>query len=373
MSEKADCLIVGGGVIGLTLAWELAGRGRSVTVLERGQVGREASWAGAGILPPPLVRNVLDPLDQLRTLSHELHVQLAADLKTITGIDNGLRRCGGLYLASTVGEQAALAGAAGWFEAHGVQYEFVTPERLIELEPQLAEAVTAGRVRKALRCEDEWQLRNPRHLQALHAACRMRDVRVLSSTACRRLRCEAGRAVAAVCDEGEFTADTICLSSGAWLPQLLQPLGLKTGVFPVRGQMVLYRCPEPPLTHILNEGPRYIVPRDDGHCLVGSSEEEVGYAKQTTSDVQDDLEQFAARYVPALESERIVDRWAGLRPASFDGFPYIGAAEIDGLYLAVGHFRSGIHLSTGTARLLAQQICGEPLSMSLDAFTPGRG
>lgn len=374
MNQHVDCLILGGGVIGLTLALELRRRGRDVTVIERGQVGREASWAGAGILPPPLRENVDDPLDRLRALSHRLHFELAEQLREDTGLDTGLRRCGGLYLARSAGEAAALIGLKSLYEEHDVRAELLSGETVKEREPELAAAVEEGRIQSALECPDEAQLRNPWHLAALKAACEQRHVALLESVEAESIACQDGEAQSVATSRGSWTADIVIVAAGAWAVQLLEPLGLHTGVFPVRGQMVLYRCERPPLTRIINEGPRYIVPRDDGHCLVGSCEEEAGYEKAVTDAVQRSLEAFARELAPSLSDDRVVDRWSGLRPASFDGFPYIGrVGAIENLFVAVGHFRSGIHLSTGTAHVLAQLICGETASLDLNAFSPTRG
>jgi glycine oxidase len=172
--------------------------------------------------------------------------------------------------------------------------------------------------------------------------------------------------------QGARQADQVCVAAGPWSRRLLEPL-VGVDILPVRGQMVLFRCRQPLISHVINEGPRYLVPRDDGRLLAGSTEEEVGFDKSTTLEGVEELRQFACQLLPALRDEPVERSWAGLRPASYDGFPYIGS--IPGsrrAFVAAGHFRSGLTLSTGTARVLAQLMCDEPPEIDLDPFRIGR-
>src|SRR5688572_20296353 len=165
-----DVLIIGGGVIGLSLAWELAKRGKSVHVVDQSEPGQEASWAGAGILPPARFRPGDHPLDQLRGLACELHPQWAAELRELTGIDNGYRRCGGLYLARTAGEAAALAAWAESLRDEDIEVVKLAASDLFELEAGLRPSTEYSVLRTQYLLPTEAQLRNPRHLKALLAA-----------------------------------------------------------------------------------------------------------------------------------------------------------------------------------------------------------
>jgi len=374
MSREHDCLVIGGGVVGLSLAYELAGKGRRVTLLETERTGRAASWAGAGILPPPLRENISDPLDQLRTLSHSMHEEWAAQLLSETGMDTGLRHSGGLYLATSGGEAASLAGMTSLYEEHGVEPTRIELSELTSFEPALSNAVKNDAIRSAVYFRDELQLRNPRHLQAMAAGCLARDVEICEHRGALSLsRIDDGRVQVQTAD-GPYDAQAVCVAAGAWSLQLLDSVGISNGVFPVRGQMLLYGCPKPPISLILNGGSRYIVARDDGHVLAGSSEEEVGFATGTTEKMVLSLRRFAEGLVDSLSEANLERSWSGLRPASFDGFPYIGAAtDLANLFVATGHFRSGLHLAPGTARVLAQLICGESPEIDLSSFSPTRG
>lgn len=364
-----DVLMIGGGVIGLSLAWRLAQRGHSVQVIDRGQPGREASWAGAGIIPAAVQRADQHPFEQLRGMACGLHEQWAAELRELTGIDNGFRRCGAIHLARTPGEAAALAAWAAAEREQGIAVEMLSDSQLAELEPKLA----TPRPLVAALVPEEAQLRNPRHLQALVRACEISGVTISPGidVACARIEgdCLQGIETAA----GLLKAERYCFTAGAWTGGLLQRLGVQAGILPIRGQMVLFRCAEPPIKRIVNEGSRYLVPRDDGRVLAGSTEEEVGFDKSTTGETIAELTNFARRLVPALADATIERTWAGLRPGSFDGLPYLGALPgLNNAYVAAGHFRSGLYMSTATAVLMTQLLCGEQPSLDLAPFRVGR-
>ena len=369
-----DCLIVGAGAIGLSLAYELACTGWSVRVVERGEPGRESSWAGAGIFPPANQATAVHPLDQLRGLSHRLHIDWSTRLREETGIDNEYQRCGGLYLARDLGEAATLRAFAKEMRELQIEVREVPLTELANLEPALRDVSESGRLRSAWLLPDEVQLRNPRHLQALLAACRQRGVDIEGQTEVVDFPYEAGQLQGVQTNRGLLTAKRYCLTSGAWTYGLLKRLGIETGIFPVRGQIVLFHTERPILHHVISEGSRYLVPRRDGRLLVGSTEEEAGYDKRTTEAAIADLTDFAWGLVPALQTAAVEQTWAGLRPATFDGFPYLGRIPgLNNAYVAAGHFRSGLHLSTGTAVVMRQLMCGEQPEIDLSPFRVGRG
>lgn len=369
-----DCLIVGGGVIGLSLAYELSRYDIQVHVIDRGPIGKEASWAGAGILPPANPTTALHPLDKLRALSHRLHAEWAEQLKDQTGIDNGYRKCGGLYIARTAGEVAALAGMKELLAEEQIAFERLEASRVTKLEPALTDLVETGNLKAAYRLPDEAQLRNPDHLRALQTACTQRGVTFRDNVEAKRFIIADRRIASVETTIGSLTADTICITSGAWTRMLLEQLGLTSGIMPVRGQMVMFRTERKPFSHVINEGPRYLVPRDDGRVLVGSTEEEVGFDKSTTEVGIGELVKLAGEIIPELTNTHLERTWAGLRPASFDGFPYIGRVPgLEGVFLAAGHFRSGLNLSPATAIVMSQLIRGETPEVDLASFRVGRG
>lgn len=380
-----DCLIVGGGVIGLSLAWQLAERGRRVRLIDRQELGREASWAGAGILPPANRYALAHPLDQLRGLSFELHRDWAELLRERTGIETGYRRCGGIYLARAAGEAAALSAWAAGLVEEGVAVERLqisnlksadfksqisNLKSLFQLEPGLASEPT---FRAAWHLPEECQLRNPRHLQALARICELQGVEITPQCEVLDWKVSGEHWQGVVTTQGTLEADQVCVTSGAWSGGLLQKAGVTLGVMPMRGQIVLFKTERPLAKAILNEGPRYLVPRDDGRLLAGSTEEEAGFDKRTTEAGIQELIDFATSLLPDLKEAAIERTWAGLRPASFDGFPYLGVVPgLSNAFVAAGHFRSGLYLSPGTAVVMAEQMCGAATSLDLGPFRVGR-
>jgi glycine oxidase len=368
-----DCLIIGGGAIGLSLAWDLARHGQSVHVIDQAEPGRAASWAGAGLIPAASTTASKHPFEQMRGLACGLHPRLAAELKALTGIDNGYQRCGGLHLARTPGEAAALTAWAQTQRDEGLEVHTLNVADLYELEPGLRPRGTSANPLSAVFLPAEAQLRNPRHVKALVAACEKSGVTITPSVNARDFVIRNDELAAIETDRGPLRARQYCFTAGAWTGQILQRLGIAAPVLPIRGQMVLFRCERPPVARIVNEGSRYVVPRDDGLVLAGSTEEEVGFDTRTTEGAIADLTAFARGLVPALASAPIEKTWAGLRPASFDGMPYMG--KLPGLknaFVSAGHFRSGLYLSAPAATLMSQLIRGEMPQLDLAPFRVGR-
>jgi glycine oxidase len=370
-----DTLIVGGGIIGLSLAYELAARGQVVALVERDTCGRAASWAGVGILPPVAIRGLEeDPLEQLRSLSHRLLAEWAGRLQAETAIDTGWRACGGIYLATTPAEAATLAANKLWWDDIGVVAQAWSSADLIAHEPALTPLAGSGSLRAIWWLPGECQVRTPHYVRALQVACRQRGVNIVEHCSVTGIEQVGGRATAALTTQGRLTAKNICITAGPWTRQLLEPLGVTTGILPIRGQIVLFRLRERLLKSIVNEGHRYLVSRDDGHVLVGSNEEEVGFQCETSPEVIADLCAWAYGIVPELRQAEMERTWAGLRPGSFDSYPYIGQlAECPNLYVAAGHYRAGIHLSCGTAHVMAELITSGRASIDLFPFRPSRG
>lgn len=367
-----DFLIVGGGVIGLSLAYELAGHGARVRLLDRAQPGSESSWAGAGIIPPGSRLATAPVLDRLAGLCEEMHPRWSAELRDATGADNGYRRSGGVYIASDESAAEMLTEARRAWQAHGIVHETLDGGQLIDVEPALGTAILHGRTHAAAFLPGEAQLRNPRHLKALLVACARRGVDVSPGVEAHGFVTRGRRIDAVQTNAGPIAAGAICVAGGAWSAGLLAPLGIVLDVRPVRGQMVLLSG-ETPLRRIVNEGKRYLVPRGDGRVLVGSTEEDAGFDKSTTVAGIGGLLELASKLAPHLATARLERCWAGLRPASADGAPYLGGLPgYDNGFVATGHFRAGLQLSPGTALLMAQLMRGVPTSLDLAPFAPDR-
>ena len=370
-----DLVVCGGGVIGLSIAYQCVKKGWTVCVLDAGEIGKGSSWAGAGILPAGATVDALDPLEQLRALSHELHPLWAAELLESTGIDNEFRRCGGLYLARTRAERATLRANCSWWDEHGIAYEQRTIGQMSQCLPGMKSLTLVEPEAECWWVPGDCRVRNPRHLKALQKALHQLDVDLVPSNSVTGFRCENGRVQRVTCEGGRSVMGNLyCVASGAWTSALLSNVGVATGIMPVRGQMLLYKLASPAFSCVINEGHRYLVPRDDGHLLVGSCEEEVGFVAETTQEKINELHEWAEGVMPALTENRLVQSWAGLRPGSFDSYPYMGKVPgVENLFVAAGHFRHGLHWSTATGLLMQQLMFGETPDIDLEPFRVLRG
>jgi glycine oxidase len=358
MAEHPDVLVLGGGVIGLTTAYFLAGEGARVALLDQGDFGQQASWAGAGIIPPGNPERAPTPFDHLRAHSSAMYPALSRQLREETGLDNGYVVCGGLELLDGV------AVAEDEWRSEGIVFRELDRESLHRLEPGLAPGLS-----RAYHLPDMAQVRNPRHVKALLAGCRARGVDLRPNCAGRSLVLRGSRLEGVETDQGRLTAGRYLLATGAWTDPLLAQAGWRPGIRPVRGQIALLHTGTPGVRPVLLHGKRYLVPRTDGRVLVGATEEEAGFDARPTAGGIAGLLAFAASLVPALAEAPLERCWAGLRPGSPDGMPFLG--EVPGwanLYVAAGHFRAGIQLSPATGQVMTELLLGRPTTIPLDAF-----
>ncbi len=356
MARTSDVIVVGGGIIGLTTAIVLRRAGVRVAVYDRGEFGREASWAGAGIIPPGNPEFARTPIDRLRAIGSQGFPEFSAELKDLTGIDNGYRVNGGVELLSREDEYAIEL-----WNAERIAYEAFEPSPVAGIRSYYLPGMA--------------QLRNPWHMRALLSLAQQLEIALHPNTRIARWEIEAGRVAGVLTEQGErLSAEKYLLASGAWSEPLLNALGCRIGIHPVRGQILLLRtaCESLRATHIM--GKRYLVPRGDGLVLVGSTEEpEAGFAKATTPDALHDLRVFACRMIPALADAATEAAWSGLRPGSPDGCPYLGPVPgYENVHVAVGHSRAGVQLSLGTAmRMRDLMLHHQPPSL-IDEFAVNR-
>ncbi|MEM7476138.1 MAG: glycine oxidase ThiO [Planctomycetota bacterium] len=370
LHSERDCLILGGGIIGLSIAWELSKLGKQVCILEAAEIASgqpgASSWAGAGILPASPQKNVVDPLDALKALSHGLLHDWALELSAQTSIDIGYRQCGGIHLALSPAELATLVAQEMWWNEHGILYERLDAEQLQQVEPGLFQipkknATSRADILAGWLLPEEAQIRNPDLLKALKMACNNSGVQLVEHCSIQNLQTDDDGTVlgAQAADGTVWNAKHFCLCAGAWTKRLIEQFECPNGLMPIRGQMLLYEFASPPIRHVINEGNRYIVPRDSGHVLCGSVEEEVGFKVADNPRALQEIRTWAESVLPRLQAEEPCRTWCGLRPGSFDGLPYLGPVpEHKNLSIASGHFRSGIHLAPATAACMAHHICG---------------
>lgn len=363
MQLVSDFIIIGGGVLGMLSARELAISGASVTLLERAETGRESSWAGGGIVSPLYPWRYAAAVTALAGWSQQHYPGLTTELTADTGIDPELYACGLLVLAP--GEQTT---ARDWAQRHAQPLEIIDRQSLHELEPAMAATADT-----AIWLPRVANLRNPRLARALRADIERRGVRIETHTEVTELVASGGRIHRVVTNRGDYSGGTVVVCAGAWSGQLLSGLAPAPEIEPVRGQMLLYRTPPGSIRRMVLEDSRYIIPRLDGRVLFGSTLEHTGFDKSITDAARDELHALAIHRFPLLAECELERHWAGLRPGSPNGIPYIGRhPELHNLYVNAGHFRNGIVLAPASARLLADLLLGRdpilsPTPYALDA------
>lgn len=343
----ADCIIIGGGLIGMLTARELAAAGAEVTVIDRGQMGCEASWAGGGILSPLYPWRYSAPVSELAAWSQLRYPELTAELAEESGVDPEWTRSGLLMLGFEDEDQAR-----DWAQHWQASLEVLDADGVSACEAALAGSHLGG-----LWMPDIAQVRNPRLMRALRGSLERRGVRLQEGLEVTGLVVNQDRVHGVDTEGGRLDADHVVVASGAWSAALLAEAGIDLDVQPVRGQMIVFAGPSGLLHRIVLDHGRYLIPRRDGRVLAGSTLEYVGFDKATTAEAFDDLKAAAGRLVPALADLPVERHWAGLRPGSPTGVPFIGpVGGVEGLYVNTGHFRNGVVLGPASARLAADLV-----------------
>jgi glycine oxidase ThiO len=356
--ERADVVVLGGGVIGLAVALELACRGVDVALFERGRVAdpsTSALGASAGMVNPQARPGVSpEPVRDLALLSRHLWAEWVEDIEEAAGFSCEYDVRGGLTVALTESQEVALDRALDWQRERELPFEVLGPEEACAREPSLAPGVRA-----AFAFPLEGQVR-PRALgRALAAAVRNEGVRLCEGTPVLEVLLDGDRVCGVLTAHGPTRCDTVVLASGAWGARL--PGAPAIPVEPVRGQLVLLDAAADPdrLSRFVHAPDVYLVPRRDGGLLVGSTLERAGFDARPTASGVCGLLARAAALVPAAASYPVVACWAGLRPATPDEVPILGETATSGLFVATGHFENGLLLAPGSAAVLADLLTGE--------------
>lgn len=327
--KEIDVLVIGAGVVGCLSAMMLTQRGLRVCVVERGVLGAESSWAGGGILCPLLPWNYDEAVNRLALAGAAIYPELAARLHASTGIDPEYRACGMQVLPPFEADQAT-----DWCAKHGVTALLAADQPL--WLPQVA------------------QVRNPRLLQALRAWLGRHSVGVREGVEMAPFSEKFSSRNAWRSTTGEvFKAGSYVITAGAWSRQLLGKHAPHLDIRPMRGQMLLYRIPPERLPHIIYREDFYLIPRADGHLLVGSTVEDVGFDKSTTATAALELQRKAAAILPELTGVPPLKHWSGLRPGSPENIPVIARhPQFVNLWLNAGHFRYGLTMAPASAEIL---------------------
>jgi glycine oxidase len=368
MASTRDVAIVGAGIIGCSIAFELAKAGMQVCVLERGGIGEESSAAAAGMLSGQHGVTNLGARYQLHVEARELHGRLADDLREQIGIDVGFCRWGLLELLFTPGEVRAADRCCAIQTQAGLRVERLSREETLALEPALAPDLQGS-----IRYVDEAHVHNGRLTIALAEAARRTGAELRSGAPALALIREQERVVGIQTPTETVYAETVIVANGAWSSDLIRPLGLMLPVKPMRGQMLAVRTVPRAVSQIIYGRHMYLVPRPDGETLVGATVEDVGFRKEVTLEGLEELIQAGRHIAPGMMGQPVIRTWAGLRPGSPDGLPLVGpVAGLPGLILAVGHHRNGILLGPMTGVLVKQWLVDHVQSPYLDLLRPER-
>ena len=361
-----DAIVVGGGIVGLSAARELAGHGRRVIVVERHRVGEEASAAAAGMLAPQLHVEARTPLLDLSLRARDRHLVLADELLAETGISVELSALGALDVAFTEEEERVLSARVSWQQGEGLPVETLLDRDVRHVEPNVNPAVRAGAFFPGDRRVD-----NVRLVRALAASAVARGVILECGRPVTALAVEDGRIAGVRLGADTLRAPVVLNAAGAWAG-LLAGDPAPPPVEPVRGQIAAFVVAPPLLRHVVWSPRGYLVPRADGRLLAGSTVERAGFDKSVTAGGLRAVLEIALEIAPSLADVPIFDQWAGLRPGTPDENPILGPGALAGLFHAAGLYRNGILLGPLVGEAVARLAIGLPPGVDLSPFAASR-
>ncbi len=361
--SQTDCIIVGSGVAGLSSALRLAKAGWRVTVLEREEIGREASWAGGGILcplygwryPEPVMRLAAAGMAQYRRFTDELSANGHTDPELFTS---------GMLILDPCSSSAEQSTVSNWATRYSIRHQWQDASQHF---PHLAQE-------RALWLPDIETVRNPRLMRALVESVREAGVDIRAHTPVHGLILDGSQVIGVRTEQGDLFASHVLITAGAWsgqwVPDPLIPGLSPADIFPVRGQMIRFDAAmHTGLATILMDEGVYLIPRKDGSVVVGSSVEHVGFDKHTTEEAMARLHRKAVELWPNLAHAPIAQQWSGLRPGTRDEIPYIGAhPEIASLFVSTGFYRNGLAMAPAVAELITDVMLGRPTQIDLGDY-----
>jgi glycine oxidase len=362
---KYDIIIVGAGVIGLTTALKLLESGAKVRILERGRTGMESSWAGGGILSPICPWDYTDAVTRLIHYSTTLFPDWITALHKATGIDPEYHQCG-----MTILPPVDIKNAAAWCATHAVNMQRQILRVPFPADENHRTTNDGSDNIEAVVLPDIAQIRNPRLLQALRQRVIQLGGQIVENCSVRNWKIQQNKILSVQSSCGIFAADSYIIAAGAWSRRLLGKHALGLNIQPVKGQMLLFKFDVPPLSTIIVKKNLYLIPRKDGHILLGSTLENTGFDKRITASARQKLLKQAQSILPKLRESPVIRQWSGLRPGSPLNIPTIGRhPELINFYLNSGHFRYGVTMAPASAEILANVLTDSAQRTGLD-ITP---
>ncbi|HEY8097489.1 MAG TPA: glycine oxidase ThiO [Methylobacter sp.] len=360
MTTPPDITIIGGGIIGLLTAREFIAAGATVTIIEKNELGQESSWAGGGILLPLYPWRQPDAITRLVIQSLKLYPTLASQLTAETLIDPEWTPCGLL-----IAKNPDITAAVNWCDANAILYrpasdDFFNTVNTIPEQPLWLPEIA--------------QARNPRLVKSLKQDLINKGVTLIEHCELKAITVTKNRITSIDTSSGQFAVNQLVIAAGAWTGQLFrQLLSAATcdapRISPVKGQMLLFDAEPETLSYMVLDSDQYLIPRRDGKILAGSTVEQDNFNKTTTEEARDRLQAFALDLLPSLKNFPVVSHWAGLRPGTEHGIPYIDKhPEIGNLYINAGHFRNGLAMGPASAQLMVDLVLERPTSVAPDPY-----
>lgn len=360
MHSMPDITFIGGGIAGLLSARLFSLAGANVTIVDKNCIGQESSWAGGGILFPLYPWRQSNAISQLVMSSLQVYPELAHALIETTGIDPECVTSGML-----ISQLSDLDKARAWCDAHAIEYRSTTQAQQQDF-PNISH--------DSLYLPQVSQVRNPRLLKSLKQDLIQRGVTIIENCAIEKVTLNKGRITEISGCSKTLPITELVITAGAWTGALWAQLFAnvvidKPKVFPVKGQMLIFDTPVKTLETIVLENDHYLIPRRDGKILCGSTVEQGGFDKTLSEEVKQSLSEFARQLCPLLKNAPIIHHWAGLRPGTEQGIPYIDRhPEIENLAINAGHFRNGFAMGPASAQILYELICQQPTTLDATPY-----
>ena len=360
MTKTPDITIIGGGVIGLLTAREFFNAGATVTVIDKNLLGQESSWAGGGILLPLYPWRQADAITRLAIQSLFLYPVLAAQLIAETHLDPEWNPCGLL-----ITKNPDINAAVDWCNSNNIAFQRAEAEFFKDLDTHPDNPLWLPEIAQA---------RNPRLVKSLKQDLINKGVTLIEHCDAQAITLNKNRITSIDTTLGQFAVNHLIISAGAWTGQLFRKLfpeimGDAPKIAPVKGQMLLFDAKPETLRTMVLDGDQYLIPRRDGKILAGSTVEQDDFNKTTTTAARDRLTEFALKLLPALKNAPLIHHWAGLRPGTEHGIPYIDKhPEISNLSINAGHFRNGLVMGPASAQLMVDLILNRPTAVAPEPY-----
>jgi len=361
-----DVAVAGGGLIGASIALELASAGLKVGVFDAHTPGREASWASAGMISPSPESAAMTSLLPMSLASVAIYPEFIRRVEELSGQRAAYRKDGGLDVLLTEEEMRTVPETLAMHRAAGLQAETLSGEEACELEPALT-----AEIRGAILRRDEASLDNRAFTEATLEAARRKGVEIYPNNGAKTLWLEGRACKGLQLENGRVESQWTVIAAGCFSTRI-EGAAVYAPVIPAKGQMVALRCDSVQIKHDLWSNHMYLVPRNDGRIIAGATIEYEGFDRSVTAAGMKSILEGAISLVPALEKARVEETWAGLRPDSPDHLPILGPTDREGLLIATGHFRSGILLAPITAQLIREWVTMQKVSVDWTPFSPMR-